>query len=244
MRRCALALLVLACVAERPVPVRAGLGGLGSLPIEAVDPLLAAARTAIEGGTLDPEVRAALLASTNPAHARAQRILLAMEQERLVAPPPTPAPTTKAAPTLRVATAPPEPVPRKAAQVRGGGAVPASTATRLPPPKPQAVLRSVGLQRSKAGAMLTLTGSGGLVVGVANQPVSGIVRFVMDATADTRALQARPRVAGRAGHRSAAHGQVRLRDAFARARVAPGSDPSHRQRREGRPASTELNRVL
>ena len=196
MRRCALALLLLACVAERPVPVRAGLSGLASVQVQAIDPLLAAARTAIEGGTLDPEVRAALLASDDPAHARAQRILLAMEQERLAAPPPTPAPTTRVAPTLRVATAPPEPA-RRAAQVRGGGAVPASTATHLPPPpKPQPVLRSVGLQRTKGGATLSLTGSGGLVVGVANQPVSGIVRFVMDATADTRALQARPRVSG------------------------------------------------
>jgi hypothetical protein len=192
---------MLACVAERPVPARAGLAGLGKLSlqaVEAVDPLLAAARTAIEGGTLNPELRAALLASNDPAHARAQRILLAMEQERLAAPPPSPAPSAHTAPTLRVATAPPEPMPPtgRAAQVHGGGVVAASAAVNLPPPRPQAILRAVGLHKAKVGAVLTLSGSSGLVVGVANQPVSGIVRFVMDATADTRALQARPRVAG------------------------------------------------
>lgn len=201
MRRFVLvALFATSCSDAAPGRARPGLSALADLEYATTDPLLAAARTALAGGTLDPDVRAALLASKDPAHARAQRILLAMEPTRATAAPPipddrdTPAPgaATQRAPMLRVTTPPPEPI------------VPASTTSvPLPPPpapvaapRPTPTLRSVGLQRTRSGASLSLTGTGGLVVGVANQPTSGIVHLVMEATAVEGALRARPRVEG------------------------------------------------
>ena len=52
------------------------------------------------------------------------------------------------------------------------------------------------MSTTKKGAALSLRGSGGLVVGVASQPSSGIVRLVMDAEASTGALRSRPRITG------------------------------------------------
>jgi hypothetical protein len=189
---------------EAPARAQASFAALAE--VDAGDPLLAAARTAFAGGTLDPEVRAALLASEDPAHARARRILLAMERERApaAAPPidegPDDDPSPLPAPRLRVATPPPEPIVASGPlpQPPGPGTAPmgAPPPVVLPPPRPVPLLRSVGLQRTKAGAALTLTGSGGLVVGVANQPGSGMVHLVMEASAVEGALRARPRVTG------------------------------------------------
>ena len=203
MRRLVLvALLATSCssAASAPVQARPGLTALGDLEYALTDPLLAAARTALAGGALDPEVRAALLASKDPAHARAQRILLAMEPGRPTVAPPIddaedPAPQQRA-PMLRVATPPPEPmVPASTAGVPPPGPPPPE-ALPAAPPKPTPTLRSVGMQRTRSGASLTLSGSGGLVVGVANQPTSGVVHLVMEASAVEGALRARPRVEG------------------------------------------------
>jgi hypothetical protein len=176
------------------------LAALADLRYALPDPLLAAARTAIAGGTLDPQLREALLASTDPAHARAQRILLAMETRTASAPPIDEAsddPPPTRAPMLRVATPPPEPiVASTAAPLPQPPFAPPQGALPPPPPRPSPKLSSVGLSRTRKGAALTLTGSGGLVVGVANQPMSGVVHLVMEASAGEGALRSRPRVEG------------------------------------------------
>jgi hypothetical protein len=186
---------------EAPARVEPAFGAVSN--VDRGDPLLAAARTALAGGTLDPQMRAALLASDDPAHARARRILLAMEDggRATATLPIDPEPTDPAppqAPRLRVTTPPPEPI------VPASTTAPAPTTAAMPPPppvvlpplRPAPTLRSVGLHRTRAGAALTLTGSGGLVVGVANQPTSGVVHLVMEASAVQGALRARPRIEG------------------------------------------------
>jgi hypothetical protein len=179
-----------------PVRARPCLAALADLRYALPDPLLAAARTAIAGGTLDPQLRDALLASTDPAHARAQRILLAMETRTVSAPPideaPDDPPPTRA-PMLRVATPPPEPI---VASTAAPLPEPPPGAAPAPPPRPSPKLSSLGLSRTRKGAALTLTGSGGLVVGIANQPMSGVVHLVMEASAGEGALRSRPRVEG------------------------------------------------
>ncbi len=167
--------------------------------------LLAAARHSLHDGVLGSEARARLLASADPQHARAQRVLRAMDTAATSVPPPTP-PEPDAglqAPRIKLATPPPEsaeaasprragPPSRSATPTASGS----SSASKAPAPGPRATLRGVGLSSTKRGAALSLQGSGGLVVGVANQPRSGIVRLVMDADASTSALSSRPKVTG------------------------------------------------
>ena len=198
MRRLLFVALLAAACSRDDGPARAHpcLAALGDLRYALPDPLLAAARTAIAGGTLDPQLREALLASTDPAHARAQRILLAMETRTASAPPideaPDDPPPTRA-PMLRVATPPPEPIVASTAAPLPS---PPPGAAPPPPPRPSPKLSALGLSRTRKGAALTLTGSGGLVVGIANQPMSGVVHLVMEASAGEGALRSRPRVEG------------------------------------------------
>ena len=161
---------------------------------------LARAPASVTNGSLSAQMRAALAASADPRDQRAARLLASFD----AAPPPVEAepedPSPLAgAPRIKMGTAPP-PVERKpAAAPRTSSAVKpaASKPTASPPPaKPRATLEGVRMSSTRKGASLSLKGSGGLVVGVASQPQSGIVRLVMDAEASTSALRARPKVTG------------------------------------------------
>ncbi|MCR9163570.1 MAG: hypothetical protein ACE37F_15820 [Nannocystaceae bacterium] len=164
--------------------------------------LLARARASVRDGAIDPAMRAALAASALPRDRRAARMLAALEAP---APPEEPAaePTHGEfgeAPRIKLGTAPPR-VPARPAKASAtaprAAAAPASTTRSAAPPSiARARLEKLAMSTTKKGASLSLRGSGGLVVGVASQPRSGIVRLVMDAEASAGALRARPKISG------------------------------------------------
>lgn len=139
------------------------------------DPLLARARASIRGGEIDPAVRAEILASTDPAHARARRILAAMD-------------ATDAPPT-------PEPLAPPPATVAPPPAAPAPAPSR-PPTAALGVVTRLELSRRGDRATLELRAGSPLLVGIAAQE-SGIVRLLVEsAGALPAALTARPEVEG------------------------------------------------
>mgnify|MGYP000161819896 CR=1 FL=1 len=164
--------------------------------------LLRRARASLTDGRVDPAMRAALAASPVAADRQAARLLAALDAPTPArAPEPPDKEPLHDAPRIKMGTAPPTgaPAPKPTvASASSSAAKPAATvATAAPTPaKPRAKLERVGLSSNRKGASLSLRGSGGLVVGVASQPASGIVRLVMDAEASTDALRSRPRVNG------------------------------------------------
>lgn len=175
-----------------------------SEPAAAGDPLLAQAREGIREGELPEALRSAVIGSTAPEHARARRVLLAMEDagadaptepeaaadERPRPPPILPPGSGDAVPEV---AAPERPAMRDAA---GSGS---GSAERPARPKGRADLGGLTLRTSKRGATLTIAAPSSLVVGVANQPSSGLVRLVIEsAQAGSAVLHARPRVEGAA----------------------------------------------
>lgn len=182
--------------------------------VEAVpsgDPLLDRARRGIREGTLPPELEAEVIESLDPAHARARRVLLAMaepaagaaggddgggndgggddEGER-------PSPIVPPADPSRI----PEPVdPSPGTKDGTKGAKPRATGSRPSGPRGNASVGKLGLRSTKEGAVLTIMAGSSLVVGVANQPASGLVRLVIEsAHAGGAVLSARPRTEGAA----------------------------------------------
>ena len=164
------------------------------------DPLLADARARIRGGVLPDDIVRALLASDDPAHARARRLLQAMhspgelddeepEAEAVGVAPIVP-------PKISEAGGDVSPVP----DTPSTGPQPSRTpAVASPTPKAsaRASLSAMSLSEHARGATLTLKASGGVVVGVANQPSSGIVRLVVESSgAAAQVVSARPRVKG------------------------------------------------
>ena len=162
------------------------------------DPLLTRAREGVRGGALPSEVEAELLASTAPEHARARRVLLAMAEpaeaaesdasaDAEIAPPPIVPPASQD-------TTAPVPAPKTSS-----GTSSTSSSPR-PTPTPSAGPSTVGklaLRSNAKGATLTIAGTSSLVVGVANQPSSGIVRLVVEkAKAKASVLSARPNIEG------------------------------------------------
>jgi hypothetical protein len=178
------------------------------------DPLLQRAREGIRAGSLPEGLRAEMLGSTAPEHARAQRVLLAMDappsgaggpseddgdgsNDARPRPPPILPPSEAEAAVLPVPSEPPrseaggrsDPEPRSSA----------AGADRPVRAKAQAEVGGIALRTSKGGATLVIAASSSLVVGVANQPSSGIVRLMIDAAdAGTSVLTARPRTEGAA----------------------------------------------
>lgn len=199
-----LTLLMAGCLGgSAPVqPMTAGLAG--ALPGPRGSALLARARASVHGGAIDPEMRGALAASTLPRDREAARLLAALSAPTPVLDEAPEAPEDLSdAPRIKMGTAPPEAV-ASARPVRPASspptisknpprATPAPTSTSTPP---RAKLEGVRLATGRNGASLSLKGSGGLVVGVASQPASGIVRLVMEAEASTAALRARPKITG------------------------------------------------
>jgi hypothetical protein len=170
------------------------------------DPLLQRAREGIRAGSLPEGLRAEMLGSSAPEHARAQRVLLAMDE-----PPPgagsrtededegsddaRPRPPPILPPSEAAAAALPEPSesPRSKHPSSSAGA------DRPVRSKAHAELGGLTLRTSKGGATLIIAASSSLVVGVANQPSSGIVRLMIDAAdAGGSVLTARPRTEGAA----------------------------------------------
>lgn len=186
----------------------------GSAEVLAGDPLLRRAREGIREGDLPPAERAEVLGSPAPAHARARRVLLAMAEpvpgagEGRGDDDPAPADDAGASPPPILPPTGPEALPEPAERERGGGAneagrsddAPASSPPRVRPvraPKARADLGGLSLEASKRGATLTIAAPSSLVVGVANQPASGIVRLVIEsAEASSAVLHARPRTDG------------------------------------------------
>lgn len=179
-------------------------------PASDADPLLAEARASLQAGTLDPQLAQALLSSSDPAHARARRVLEAMQAPKVPEPEPTPPEAAESgqaqAETVALVPTPlsvvqeavgERPVP-KARRSDGPEATAAPTQSKSAPATSSSrpTLRSVALRSSSGGATLTLRASSGVLVGVANQRRSGIVRLVVDASASTDALRSRPRVEG------------------------------------------------
>lgn len=147
------------------------------------DPLLAEARRAIDRGALAAGPRAAILASDAPAHARARALLTALEPDGApVAPtpdPPTPAPAVPEAPAVAVdRPAPPGPLVVKT-------------------PRARPTVERLSLRTTARGASLSIHAGRGVLVGVANQPETGVVRLVLDdVAAGAKVLGARPQVDG------------------------------------------------
>ncbi len=160
------------------------------------DPLLAAAREGIRDGAVPSDSRSQILDSTAPAHARARRVLMAMDEPLDAEPPDDPQ-----------ATVPPPSIP-VSAETAGAAADRPSSKSNPPSPDPvpsapattgNAKLGTVSLRSSKRGATLILGAPSSLVVGVANQPHSGIVRLIIEsAKAGGRVLSARPKIDGAA----------------------------------------------
>lgn len=192
---------------EQPPAIRTFSHGLDIEPSR--DPLLARARASLASGRVDPTLMAAVVASDDPAHARARRILQAMQDEEATAEPATatqeddggvvglvPTPLSvvrealdKGSPT---STPKPKPTPTATPKPTSDGIGKARTAAARPK------IRSLALRPSGKGATLTLRATSGVLVGVVNQRRSGLVRLVVDASAEPDTLRARPRVRGAA----------------------------------------------
>lgn len=188
----------------------------GSAEALAGDPLLRRAREGIREGDLPPAERAEVLGSPAPAHARARRVLLAMAEpppgagEVRSGDEPPPADDAGGRPPPILPPAEPGALPEPAAPARDGraeaggrseGTPVASPASERPvrSPKARADLGGLSLAASKRGATLTIAAPSSLVVGVANQPASGIVRLVIEsAQASSGVLHARPSTDGAA----------------------------------------------
>lgn len=182
----------------------------GSAEALAGDPLLRRAREGIREGDLPEAERAAVLGSPAPAHARARRVLLAMAEP----PPgvgegrgddePPPADDAGGRPPPILPPAESAALPEPAARERGGGADEAGRSEGAPRERPvrgkgRADLGGLSIKATKRGATLTIAAPSSLVVGVANQPASGIVRLVIEsAEAGSAVLHARPRTDGAA----------------------------------------------
>lgn len=177
-----------------------------TLSMQAPDDLLTRARASLASGHVDPQLLVALRAAAagDARIARAVRILDAIDDPMAEVPEPEPprGDVPLDVPRLAVATAPPGPKTTPAASSKSrssksGASSPAATAPkRSAPPAVRARLEKLGLSKTSRGAALSLRGSGGLVVGVASQPASGIVRLVMEADAAGSALSSRPKIAG------------------------------------------------
>lgn len=193
------AVLLVACQSPEPPEAAPAAAAPEAAPAEAGSALLARARASLHDGTIDPALRAALAASTDPRDQKAARLLDALDAPSPAVPsePPEDNSTLEGAPRIKMGTAPPESAPPKPRAASSAAPTPAPKPTAdKPVAKPRATLEGVGLSSNRKGASLSLRGSGGLVVGVASQPQSGIVRLVMDAEASTAALRARPKVTG------------------------------------------------
>lgn len=201
-------LLASAC-GDEPSPVAAAAPGAAAGASAAGeglagDPLLHRAREGIREGDLPPALRSEVLGSAAPVHARARRVLLAMAEP----PPgvggeegePQPADAAVGRPPPILPPAEPTALPEPTKPERSGEKPASSPASERPVRGTgRADLGGLSLKASKRGATLTIAAPSSLVVGVANQPASGIVRLVIEsAQAGSGVLHARPSTDGAA----------------------------------------------
>jgi hypothetical protein len=175
------------------------------------DPLLVEARHSMVAGSISPPLMSQLLDSEDPAHARARRILDGMEREGTVVPDapkpkkgqaPSPIPASGDVPKIRPpdpsieptevktdGSAPPK--KKKEAKPAGGGSGDDSQAPRL------SVLTRLSLKGSPDRVTLRLNAADRVVMGMAEQPQSGLLRLVVEsAGALPGFLQSRPEAHG------------------------------------------------
>ena len=190
---------------ERAEPAAAALAG---------DPLLLRARQGIREGALPTELEAQVLGSSRPEHARARRVLRAMaeppgagdrgegsdegdEGEGRLRPPPILPPADPS----RVPGAP-EPAAASATKPERSSKGSEPSGRRPPSSRGSASrgstsLGTLSLRSTSKGATLVIPAPSSLVVGVANQPRSGLVRLVIEsAKAGGGVLSARPKTEG------------------------------------------------
>ena len=168
------------------------------------DPLLARARQSIERGAIDPAIVAELLASEDPAHARARRLLRAMarktdggDEKKSAGTPGQPSLSVPEAGDGNEAAASPVD-----GSTSTGGTETGDDGDERPVRRHRAVLRRISLRERKGGMTLTLHASAGVLVGTAHQRHSGTLRLVVESVgAAPRLLRSRP-----------ARGQVEVTD--------------------------------
>jgi hypothetical protein len=174
---CTLVLAACGGGGDTPVPEDAP-ASVAAAPLG--DPLLDRARGSLRQGRLDPDDEARILASDDPAHARARRLLQAMRDEPVSSPGVSPA-----------AVAPGEVRSGVRAETKAGETP--SSAVSSPSPRAPKRLGAVRLGSVPSGVALHLEGSRDLVVGLASQPGAGLVRLILDGvTAEPAALRAPP----------------------------------------------------
>jgi hypothetical protein len=167
------------------------------------DPLLAQARQQLQGTRLPDEVREKISASSDPAHARARRILAVMDRQARGEAEPEPdegAAEPGAAPSAPSLVAPPEGAAATNHAHEGGqgdAAEPAEPADSREAGRARlAVLTRLSLAKNGQKATLTIHAADALRVGVAAQ-ASGTVRLVVESAGALPAvLQARPSMEG------------------------------------------------
>jgi hypothetical protein len=184
-RAWALVVVLLGCGVDPPPASEAVVATPTAVePVVDGDPLLAEARRSIDRGALAAGPRAAILASTAPVHARARALLVALEPEAapIASPPDPPTPPT---PVPEV----PE-VPEVAVDRSAPAAIPKT-------PRARPTVERLSLRTTARGASLSIHAGSGVLVGVANQPETGVVRLVLDdVAAGAKVLGARPEVDG------------------------------------------------
>lgn len=212
LRGCTLALawLVMGCGDADPTArVEEPRAAAAEEPSPVGDPLLARARDGIRDGSLPEPLLAEVLGSTAAAHARAQRVLLAMavplpgtgDGSQHHGPEDGEGERPKPPPLLPPGEARPEPEVAASTDRPAVSEPPKSPASERPvrAPKLRADLGGLSLKATSRGATLTIAAPSSLVVGVANQPASGIVRLVIEsAEARSAVLHARPSTEGAA----------------------------------------------
>lgn len=205
--------LVAACggqASSETVPdAKAGASAPEQPAFVAGDPLLARAQGSIRDGVIAAGLIGEILASDDPAHARAQRLLGVMAMPVADEPEPEPArdgPSLQA-PALPTAAGDTPSVPagdggagaNTSPSPSGATSTPVPSEADDPPPKAsaRASVSSLQLRKAKRGATLELRGTGKLVVGTANQLSSGVVHLVIDkAKASGSVASARPSMGG------------------------------------------------
>lgn len=182
------------------------------------DELLVQARHSLVAGSVDPKLYAQILASDAPAHSRARRILLAMEREASgqLEPesttdiePPKPGvaiPASGKVPSIRPPAPGIEPTqvkmkPKKGASSDRSGSAGSKSSASAPTAATGApvisVLTRLTLKGSAKEVTLRLNAADRVVMGMAEQPQSGIIRLVVEsAGALPGFLQARPEAHG------------------------------------------------
>lgn len=186
----------------------AAVGGPAASSLVEGDALLARARASIRDGRVDAELVRDIRGSSDPAHARAARLFAAIAGEL---PPADESPEPDGAPLQSPGLVPPgaggddpPPVPEEGEpdaeagpKVRQVGDDDGSDVPSPPATRSRREVSALSLSSNDRGATLTIKAPGGVTVGVANQPASGIVRLVIEgASASPKVTGARPKITG------------------------------------------------